>query len=470
MGKHDQPSLIYTKKNAVKLALSTGTIAGAFALTTITAAADTYIVKVGDTLSGIAAKHDTSVSALSKLNNIQNIHHISINQKIETSQAEQAELPKPAEQAATVNSKSTDAPQTSVGASTPAVTYVVKTGDTLGSISSKQGVSVAEIIKQSKLQDANLIYVGQTLLIKPAVTIYVGGALSITASDLAKQAGLSETAAQHAIDIANHLMGQEGFTVQGAAGTLAVAERESGFNPEAINPSGGVAGIFQWSGWSNNINGNRWGRASEKTLSMPVQLELVSTELNSNFKNVKTLVGNATDPKQASLDWTVYYEGVALSDPQTKEKALLANAEKWYDLLKDHVTDTEADAVDVPFDVTKGAYSSTGNTYASGQCTWYVKDIFKARMGDYWGNAKDWAASAKREGLPVDHNPIANQTIAVFQPDSAGADATYGHVAVVIGVNGDSVTIKEMNSTAGIGKTNTRVIPKSAATYIHMTY
>lgn len=536
MGKHDQPSLIYTKKNAVKLALSTGTIAGAFALTTVTASADTYIVKAGDTLSGIAAKYDTSVSALSKLNNIQNIHHISINQKIETSQAAQVELSKPAEQAATVNAESTvptDASQPSANTSTPAVTYIVKAGDTLGAISSKQGVSIAEIVKQSKLKDANLIYVGQTLLIKPevkakprivpkvipavtykvkageslwqianaekvtiaeivnhsgihnanliyvgqeliikpAVTIYVGGgALSITASDLAKQAGLSETAAQNAIDIANHLMGQEGFTVQGAAGTLAVAERESGFNPEAINPSGGVAGIFQWSGWSNNINGNRWGRASEKTLSMPVQLELVSTELNSNFKNVKTLVGNATDPKQASLDWTVYYEGVALSDPQTKEKALLANAEKWYDLLKDHVTDTEADAVDVPFDVTKGAYSSTGNTYASGQCTWYVKDIFKARMGDYWGNAKDWAASAKREGVPVDHNPIANQTIAVFQPGSAGADATYGHVAVVIGVNGDSITIKEMNGAAGIGKTNTRVIPKSAATYIHMTY
>lgn len=418
MGKHDQPSLIYTKKNAVKLALSTGTIAGAFALTTVTAAADTYIVKAGDTLSGIAAKYDTSVSALSKLNNIQDIHHISINQRIETSQVAQVEPSKPSEQAATVNSES-------IGTSTPAVTYIVKAGDTLGAISSKQGVSVAEIVKQSKLKDANLIYVGQTLIIKPevkakprivpkvipavtykvkageslwqianaekvtiaeivnhsgihnanliyvgqeliikpAVTIYVGGgALSISATDLAKQAGLSETAAQNAIDIANHLMGQEGFTVQGAAGTLAVAQRESGFNPEAINPSGGVAGIFQWSGWSNNINGNRWGRASEKTLSMPVQLELVSTELNSNFKNVKTLVGNATDPKQASLDWTVYYEGVALSDPQTKEKALLANAEKWYDLLKDHVTGTEADAVDVPFDVTKGAYSSTGNT------------------------------------------------------------------------------------------------------------
>ena len=302
------------------------------------------------------------------------------------------------------------------------------------------------------------------------MTIYSGGSLSLTASDLASEAGISEQAAQNAIDIANYLMGQEGFTVQGAAGALAVAERESGFNLEAINTSGGVAGIFQWSGWSNNINGNRWGRASEKTLSMPVQLELVSTELNSNFKHVKDLVANATDAKQASLDWTVHYEGVALSDPQTQAKTLLDNAEKWYDLLKDHVTDNTTDAVAVPMDVTQGPYSSTGNTYASGQCTWYVKDIFKARMGDYWGNAKDWSQSAQREGLTVDGNPIANQTIAVFAPGSAGADATYGHVAVVIGVSGDTVTVKEMNGAAGLGKTNTRVVPRSAAAYIHMNY
>lgn len=296
------------------------------------------------------------------------------------------------------------------------------------------------------------------------------GSLNITPKELATKANISEEKAKNVIDIANHLMSKERFSIQGASGALAVAERESGFDPEAENIGGGVAGIFQWSGWSNNINGNRWNRASEKTLSMPVQLALISTELNSNFKKVKDLVGSATDAKQASLDWTVYYEGVALSDPQTKEQTLLANAEKWYNLLKDHVADTGEDAVAVPFDVTQGPYSSTGNTYAAGQCTWFVKDVFKARMGDYWGNAKDWSASAQREGVPVDNNPVADQTIAVFQPGSAGSDATYGHVAVVVGVSGDSITIKEMNGTAGIGKTNTRIVPKSSATYIHMTY
>lgn len=523
MGAHDKKLLTTKQKHAIKFALGTGTVAGALALTTLTASADTYTVKPGDTLAGIASKYNTTIPALVALNHIENIDYIRVNQTIETAQQTKTDTPQP---------QQSNTPQTETPTATPAVIYTVKAGDTLSLIASQQGVTVAEIIKNSALTNANLIYVGQKLtikpevkakakpipreipavthtvqtgeslwqianskkvsiadiakyshienanqiypgqklIIKPAMTIYSGGNISITASDLASEAGISEQAAQNAIDIANYLMGQEGFTVQGAAGALAVAERESGFNPEAINISGGVAGIFQWSGWSNNINGNRWGRASEKTLSMPVQLELVSTELNSNFKHVKDLVANATDAKQASLDWTVHYEGVALSDPQTQAKTLLDNAEKWYDLLKDHVTDNVTDAVAVPIDVTQGPYSSTGNTYASGQCTWYVKDIFKARMGDYWGNAKDWSQSAQREGLTVDGNPIANQTIAVFAPGSAGADATYGHVAVVIGVSGDTITIKEMNGPAGLGKTNTRVVPKSSATYIHMNY
>lgn len=518
MGAHDKKTLTMKHKKAIKLAIGTGSVAGALALTTFTASAETYTVKSADTLSSIASKYNTTVQTLATLNHIGNVNAIYVNQAIETAQPTN-----------TIQSES------EATKATPAVIYTVKAGDTLSSIASQHGVTVAEIIKNSKITDANLIYIGQQLtikpevkaaktqlpatprvipavthtvkagetlwqianskkvsiadiakyshienantiypgqklIIKPATTIYSGGSLSITAEKLAEKASISEQSAQNAIDIANYLMGNEGFTVQGAAGALAVAEHESGFNPEAVNTSGGVAGIFQWSGWSNTISGNRWQRASEQTLSMSVQLELVSTELNSNFKHVKELVSNATDARQASLDWTVHYEGVALSDPQTKSEALLKNADKWYNLLKDYVTDNTSDAVAVPLDVTQGPYSSTGNTYASGQCTWYVKDIFKARMGDYWGNAKDWANAAQREGLTGDANPVANQTIAVFAPGSAGADATYGHVAVVIGVSGDTVTVKEMNGAAGLGKTNTRVIPKSAATYIHMNY
>lgn len=333
-------------------------------------------------------------------------------------------------------------------------------------IAQAQDVSIEDIVKHSKLSSTDYIFAGQELIIKPAKTIN-GGVLSISAETLASETNLSVERAQNAIDIANHLMAQEGFTLEGASGALAVAERESGFNPEAVNDSGGVAGVFQWSGWSNMINGNRWSNAESRTLSLDVQMNLVSTELNGAFTNVKDIVGNATDPVQASLDWSLYYEGVALTDPQTQIDTIETNAQKWYDLLKDYV-DFDGN-VAVPIDVKQGPYS-TGNTYAAGNCTWYVKDVFKARMGDWWGNAKDWAANASREGLQVDDQPVANLTIAVFAPGSAGADANYGHVAVVIGVSGDHVTVKEMNGAAGLGKTSTRTIPKSAASYIHMDY
>lgn len=514
MGKHDQPIVDNPNKTAVKVALSAGTVAGALAFANNTASADTYTVESGDSLWAIAQKYDTTVDELAAINNISDPHDLFVGKQIETTRpvAEPAKpTPAPVETVTTKpavtytvqagdtlsdialaqnvsvedivkNSNLTDSTLIFVGQELiikPAVTvkrpapvvipaekYTVQTGDTLWDIANAKKVSVEDIVKNSKLDNARLIYAGQELIIKPAITVN-GGVIAISAKDLAVQANLSEAQAQTAIDIANHLMVQEGFTVEGAAGALAVAERESGFNPEAVNDSGGVAGVFQWSGWSNMINGNRWAQAESKTLSLDVQMKLVSTELNGAFKNVKEIVGTSSDPKQASLDWSLYYEGVALSDPQTKVDPLQENAQKWYDLLKDYVSFDNAIAV--PVNVNEGPYT-TNNTYAADNCTWFVKDIFKARMGDYWGNAKDWAASAQREGLPTDGNPVANLTIAVFQPGSAGADTTYGHVAVVIGVSGDEVTIMEMNGPAGLGKTNTRVIPKNSATYIHMDY
>ena len=163
------------------------------------------------------------------------------------------------------------------------------------------------------------------------------GSLNITPKELATKANISEEKAKNVIDIANHLMSKERFSIQGASGALAVAERESGFDPEAENIGGGVAGIFQWSGWSNTVNGNRWAKAESRTLSMEVELKLVSTELNGVYKKTKDLVSVSTDPRQASLDWSQYYEGVALSDGQTKADKLQDDAQKWYDLLKDHV-------------------------------------------------------------------------------------------------------------------------------------
>ena len=84
-----------------------------------------------------------------------------------------------------------------------------------------------------------------------------------------------------------------------------------------------------------------------------------------------------------------------------------------------------------------------GNTYAPGQCTWYVKDYFKTRVGDYWGNAINWANAASADVLLVDKNPVAESTIVVFGADPYNMG--YGHVAIVIAVGDGVLTIREMN-------------------------
>lgn len=98
-----------------------------------------YIVKSGDTLSEIAAKYHTTVSALASLNGISDPNKIYPGQKIK------------------LNGK----------AAAPAHTYyVVKAGDTLTKIAAKFKTSVSNLVKLNNIKNANLIYPGQKLKIK----------------------------------------------------------------------------------------------------------------------------------------------------------------------------------------------------------------------------------------------------------------------------------------------------------------
>ncbi|MHC8518612.1 CHAP domain-containing protein [Weissella confusa] len=104
-----------------------------------------------------------------------------------------------------------------------------------------------------------------------------------------------------------------------------------------------------------------------------------------------------------------------------------------------------------------------GNSYYAGQCTWYVKNTL-SWVGNFWGNANQWAASAAAAGRLVDSNPTVG-SVAVFMPGVAGA-SSYGHVAVVTGVNGDMVTISEMNAQ-GEYVVSSRTISPAGVLFIH---
>ncbi len=77
--------------------------------------------------------------------------------------------------------------------------------------------------------------------------------------------------------------------------------------------------------------------------------------------------------------------------------------------------------------------TQSGNTYSYGYCTAYVKNQL-SWVPNGWGDARNWASNARNSGFTVSSTPIV------------GSIATKSnHVALVIAVNGDQITISEAN-------------------------
>lgn len=86
----------------------------------------------------------------------------------------------------------------------------------------------------------------------------------------------------------------------------------------------------------------------------------------------------------------------------------------------------------------------SGNLYPVGQCTWGVKGM-ASWVSNYWGNAKDWAANAKKQGFEVGSTPRTG-AIAVWPQDGVLGGQTYGHVAYVTHVEADNrIQVMESN-------------------------
>ncbi|SFQ16004.1 Flagellum-specific peptidoglycan hydrolase FlgJ [Desemzia incerta] len=113
--------------------------------------ATSYTIQSGDTLSGIARKHNTTVANLKSLNKLSS-DTIYVGQKL-TIQG-------------TASSNSTaPAPKQETVVSNLDVNYTVKSGDTLTAIANKYSVSVSDLKSWNKLS-SDTIYVGQKLAVK----------------------------------------------------------------------------------------------------------------------------------------------------------------------------------------------------------------------------------------------------------------------------------------------------------------
>lgn len=103
--------------------------------------------------------------------------------------------------------------------------------------------------------------------------------------------------------------------------------------------------------------------------------------------------------------------------------------------------------------------NTPGNAYAAGNCTWYVKTR-RPDIGNYWGNANAWLASAQAAGY---------QTGSKAKTGAIGVsfEGTFGHVVYVEEWLGDGkITISEMNY-AGLYSQRTREASETEFTYIY---
>lgn len=388
----------------------------------------------------------------------------------------------------------------------------VEAGDDLGAVHSDSGQTVAYAKKYETAKK------GQSVYVKPSMKNYVftkkkdteswmlinpgfywpfvtysqltvsnrgGSKTTLTANQVAQKAGISKERAQDAIAIFNHMMGQESSTLQGASAVLSIAERESNLDPTAVNISGGVAGYLQWSGWTSQINGNRWTNAPSRTLDSKTELALLHKELSSSHQHVRTYLQSAKDAGEAALYFSEQYEGVTLSDGQTKAEKLKSDAKKWVDIFKGSLRKsglnnqgsgpggTKASSYNFlaeykdrlkwsqPSANTVSGYS--GNNYPVGQCTFYVKNRVHETWGidvdNYLGNGQDWANNLTgRFGWRATKKPEVGAVCST----AGGFDTTmalYGHVSFVEAVNDDrSFLVSELNYAGNQTQVHWRVI------------
>lgn len=126
-------------------------------------------------------------------------------------------------------------------------------------------------------------------------------------------------------------------------------------------------------------------------------------------------------------------------------------------------------AVPVSFKLSKPnhviGYSAV--TYPWGQCTWYVYNRAQElgyHFGQFMGNGGDWKNKA---GYETTHTPKAGYALS-FSPGQAGADPSYGHVAIVEEVKKDGTVLISESNCIGLGVISYRTF--SAAQASQLTY
>lgn len=290
--------------------------------------------------------------------------------------------------------------------------------------------------------------------------------------------------------IHDNLKKVSGVTEAGIAGYLGNMEVESGFNPKSIESnatydeskamnaslSGYAFGLNQWDS-ARRVALLTYAKAQSKQWSdASLQLDFALNHDGTNSDLLKqglkmTDVNQATEFLRAK--WERGGQGTT-----TKRQAFARN---WYAKFSNGSSNTAVDTATNGTETTQNTDNTTNNangcathvtqgmgtsgapvkeipsayknkikdtnftatsptnTYAFGQCTWYVYNRMQelgTPVENGLGNGGDWSKKAKTKGYKTDTQPHVGWAVS-FSQGADGADATYGHVAVVEAISDD---------------------------------
>ena len=182
--------------------------------------------------------------------------------------------------------------------------------------------------------------------------------------------------------------------------------------------------------------------ASSEAAAFVAQSEAAVTS-EATVSETATASEAVQEPVSSETSETTQEPTVATSEA-TQEPATPATSEA-------QPESAASEAQQEPAETPKVSATSTPNTYPVGQCTWGAKSL-ASWVGNYWGNAKNWIASAQAAGHSVGTTPVAG-AIAVWPNDGGG----YGHVAYVTSASGaNSIQVMESNYAGNMSIGNYR--------------
>ncbi|MFT8704411.1 CHAP domain-containing protein [Bifidobacterium aquikefiricola] len=135
-----------------------------------------------------------------------------------------------------------------------------------------------------------------------------------------------------------------------------------------------------------------------------------------------------------------------------------------------NLMDADASAVPAGFNADH-ATGDSGNAYEFSQCTWWAytrRHQLGLPVGSHFGNAYQWAASARALGYWVDNTPRHVGDIIVFGQGQEDSSSAYGHVAIVEKINADGSIVTSESGEVMAGKTYSRTLTNvNNFQYIH---